>query len=529
MSEPTDDFTAPKENLIPFRPQEASKDPVIDVDAELLRLADLDKVAYLQERKASAKALDWPVSELDKMISDLRSTGAKKDGPGSDVLFATIEPWPHPVDGAVLLDEIFAQISRFVAADTPQKYAVSVWALFAHAFDAFEISPRLLVTSPEKRCGKSTLLRVINKLVPKPLFAANASPSTMFRLADSEQPTLILDEVDGYVKDSEDHRNLVNAGHAIENCHILRNVGEGANMTPSVFRIWCPMVLAGIGRLQDTIEDRSIILRMRRRKASEQVVKARRKELKEIEYLARKAARWASDNIDALTGLEPFVPQELNDRAGDNWEPLLAIAHVVGGPWPDRIRAAAIVLSCDETADDDATVGVMLLSDAWQIFTDMGVDKLRSKELVAALVELEDRPWPEWRRGNPITPTSISRLLKPYGIAPNQMRFDYGAPGKGYEKSRFQEPYERYVLGEKTHTEPLSPKSKRNTETNGGMVPKTGVSEPKQKGEMFRLGKAEISQQSPVCFGVSAENGESGSVSSISEDLTPSDKWHEDL
>ena len=52
-----------------------------------------------------------------------------------------------------------------------QARAVALWALAAHAFDAFVIFPRLLATAPEKGCGKSTLLDVIGNLIPKPLKA----------------------------------------------------------------------------------------------------------------------------------------------------------------------------------------------------------------------------------------------------------------------------------------------------------------------------------------------------------------------
>jgi hypothetical protein len=53
------------------------------------------------------------------------------------------------------------------------------------------------------------------------------------------------------------------------------------------------------------------------------------------------------------------VPYGLNDRACDNWSPLLAIADLAGGEWPQRARAAALDLSGAGRDDEqDVPVGM---------------------------------------------------------------------------------------------------------------------------------------------------------------------------
>ena len=187
------------------------------------------------------------------------------------------------------------------------------------------------------------------------------------------------------MRNSEDFRILINAGHDIDNCEVTRMVGEGTKMAPCLFRVWCPFVIAAIGRLHSTIEDRSIIISMSRRKRDEIVEKARRRNLKSLELLAGRAARWAADNAEHLSRMDPGIPTQLNDRAADNWEPLLRVADQIGGQWSELARTAALALDRETGIDDEDSAGVMVLSDCWQMFEDMGVESIRSFDLVDAL------------------------------------------------------------------------------------------------------------------------------------------------
>ena len=137
-------------------------------------------------------------------------------------------------------------------------------------------------------------------------------------------------------------------------------------------------------------------------------------------------------------------PRELNDRAADNWRPLLAIAGRAGGNWHDRARAAAIALSLD--ADDEDTIGVDLLRDLWVVFDACCASRLLSSTIVAKLVEMEGRPWAEFgRTGKPITTHQLARLLKPFKVSPGSVRPDVPGDGtKGYKRKSFLDLWERY-------------------------------------------------------------------------------------
>jgi hypothetical protein len=81
-------------------------------------------------------------------------------------------------------------------------------------------------------------------------------------------PTLLLDEGDTYLRHNEDLRGVIDAGHQ-RNGAVIRTVGE--DHEPRRFSVFAPVVIAAIGDLPATIEDRSIKIPMRRRRPDEQV------------------------------------------------------------------------------------------------------------------------------------------------------------------------------------------------------------------------------------------------------------------
>ncbi len=91
------------------------------------------------------------------------------------------------------------------------------------------------------------------------------------------------------------------------------------------------------------------------------------------------------------------MPEGIHNRRADNWRPLLSIADLAGGEWPERARQAAVALT--SKADDTASIRVQLIEDIYVVFNDPGADRISSKALVGRLHDMEDRPWPEYRKG----------------------------------------------------------------------------------------------------------------------------------
>jgi hypothetical protein len=360
---------------------------------------------------------------------------------GRPVIFDDPEPWPENIDGASLLDDAVSILRRFVVLPRHAAEAVALWILHAHALEAFSISPLLTINSPTKRAGKTLVLEVVSLLVPRRLFTSNISPSALFRVVDGFTPCLLIDEADTFLRDSDELRGILNASHRKASAYVVRCVGD--EHETAFFVTWCPKAVALIGKLPGTLEDRSILISMKRKAPKEDVemFRADRAAL-ELPDFKRKALRWAADNVDALRKADPKTPSVLNDRAADNWRPLLAIADLAGMAWPDAARAAAEKLS-GSVDEGENSAAIQLLADLKTIFEERG-DRLPSSMICEALADMENRPWPEWRRGKPITQRQLAKLLSSFDIAPLTIRTASGTP-RGYLVGQFTDPFSRYL------------------------------------------------------------------------------------
>jgi putative DNA primase/helicase len=324
------------------------------------------------------------------------------------------QPWPQPISGAELLAALSAAIRRHVVMSDYEADTAALWTVHTFLLDCFGISPRLAITSPEKQCGKTTLLDVLKKLVWRPLETVNASASAIFRVVEMAQPTVLIDEADTFLADNEELRGILNSGHR-KGGSVLRTVGE--DFEPRSFSTYSACAIALIGKLPGTLADRSVPIALRRRRPDEAVTSFRFDRTADLDELASKAARWAADNTDRIRSSDPDMPVQMFNRAADNWRPLLAIADAAGAEWSVRARRAA-QKSVGAAAGDDQSRGVQLLADVRAILTDRDTDRMRSADLVAALVAIEGHPWAEWKAGRSITQNGLARMLKPFGIAP---------------------------------------------------------------------------------------------------------------
>jgi putative DNA primase/helicase len=424
-------------------------------EAELMRLAALSPLEYDRARAAAAEGLGCRTETLDREVARRRPTEAAT-GQGQPLHLPEIEPADHPVNGEALLTQLTAAIERHVVLPAHASVAIALWILWSHVYNAFDIAPRLALLSPEKRCGKTTLLRLLAALTPKPLLASNVTPAALFRTIETASPTLLVDEFDSFGVENEELRGLLNSGHNRDSAFIVRVCGD--DHEPRKFSTWAPIVIAAIGSLPDTILDRSIVVPMRRKLPSEKIAKLTDTAKDCLRVLARSAARWAKDREADLRQARPDVPAELNDRGQDNWYPLLCVAHVIGGEWPERARQAAVALS---GTDDPTSTKTELLADIRAVFEATGADRLSSVDLCDRLAALQDRPWAEWRRGKPLTPAQLARLLKPFGVSSRNLKQPDGSVLKGYEAADFNDTFNRYLP-----FSPESPLSKRYRATS---------------------------------------------------------------
>jgi hypothetical protein len=270
--------------------------------------------------------------------------------------------------------------------------AIALWILGTYCYDSFRIFPKLLLSSPEKRCGKSTLLEIIRSMSHRALMASNITPSAIFRCIDAWKPTLLIDEADTFVHGNEELRGIINSGHTKSTAYVIRVVGD--NFEPQQFSTWAPMVLAMIKLPPDTILDRSVTIPMRRKLPGESIKRLPVDFPGECRHLRSQCLRWANDHAGVLQGIKPALPESSNDRALDNWTPLLAIAETIGG-CIDGVPAPALALESFKqlqgTADDeDDGIGPTILRDIRTVFDEgKKYNWLFSVDIVTRLVDME--------------------------------------------------------------------------------------------------------------------------------------------
>ncbi|MDP9224394.1 MAG: DUF3631 domain-containing protein, partial [Actinomycetota bacterium] len=247
---------------------------------------------------------------------------------------------------------------------------------------------------------------------------------------------------------TEPLRALLNAGNR-RGTSVPRCVGPSMKLED--FKVFCAKALAGIGDLPDTIADRAIPIRLERKRPDASTARWRRREALAIaEPLQQELASWAQDAVTYLEAARPEIPDVLDDRAEEAWEPLLAIADLAGGHWPQRARTAALQLSAP--ADRDESLSVILLRDVRAVFAASSLDRLSSTNLAASLCEIEESPWGDlW--GKALDARGLARRLKPFAILPRTVRFDDQTTAKGYHLEQFADAFSRYLGDFERHTD----------------------------------------------------------------------------
>ena len=408
------------------------------IERRVAELSGLAEIKYGIVRVSAAKELGVPVSILDKAVKEARR--AVGEAADSGIVFPEVEPWVAEVAPAVLLDEICGSIRRFIICELEVAVAVTLWIAFTWLIDRVEVAPPLIISAPEKRCGKSQLLSLVGHLSFRSLSASNISSAAVYRVVEAHSPTLILDEADTFMKENEELRGIVNSGHMRESAFVIRTVGDAHE--PKRFSTWGAKAIAGIGHLPETTVDRAVVVNLRRKLKIEKTDRLRHADRGQFERLRRMLARFARDSGDAIQAARPDLPEALNDRAQDNWEPLLAIADHAERHWPKMARAAALKLSGAE--QEAMSSSAELLSDIRAVFDATGDEKISTADLLRGLIDKEETPWATYRAGKSMTARHLAKRLGEYSIKSTNVRFGDEVQ-KGFRRSHFADAFARYL------------------------------------------------------------------------------------
>jgi hypothetical protein len=455
------DFAKRSNEALAAKAVEKQIAPAPDEGVLIEALAKKTDVEYDKVRAEVAETLGIRVTTLDDKVAARREAmdAPEKGGPAH----WNVAPASAPVDGAELLDRLRAVFRRYIMLPPGADIALPLWVLHAWTHDACEISPIMCLTSPTKRCGKTSVMILLTYLTPRSELAANVSTASIFRFIEAEHPTLLIDEADSFLTDNDEMRGVLNSGHTKAGANVVRMVEVAGEYVAQRFSTWAPKAIALIKGLPDTLTDRSIVLRLMRKPPGAKVERLRKRDSDEFRTLRSQAARWAADHGLKLIDADPPMPDSLHDRAADNWRPLLTIADRVGGRWPELARKAA----CDLTGvEDDGALNVTLLTDVRTAFGSNAV--MKSADLVAALIADPEAPWAEYNRGKPITQRQLARMLGQFGIISQQVHPPGLPQGKGYKREHLEPQWDAYCplnLGQNTLC-PKTPHFQANKRTN---------------------------------------------------------------
>ena len=355
------------------------------------------------------------------------------------------------------LDLVEGMLRRYVGLKEHEYVAVPLWAVHTHVYDQFSITPRLALTSPTSDCGKSTLLLFLKAICASPHKSDDVTPASLFRLIDAGVTTLLCDEIDNAdLANNRVFRAVANGGHHRSGAIVRTIDGQ-----PRSFPTFSPMALAAIGAvsLPLPLRRRSISIHMER--ADDSSVLTRFDEIEDrlpLIVVHQTISTWTSA---AQLAPEPAMPKGLRGRAADDWRVLLSIADAYGKGWGERARGAAMIMARGYR-DEDITV--TLLRHIRDIFTTHSVDRIASAALVAALCDLEDAPWTEWRGvkddqpPRKLTQATLASLLKAFHVYPRTTwpvgRTVDSKSRKGYYKADFKAAWASYCPEGGTPTRP---------------------------------------------------------------------------
>jgi putative DNA primase/helicase len=422
-------------------------------DQKIAALAALHPLEYERRRKEKAAELNCRETMLDKLVEEKRRTGKGVASlQGQAVVLPDVEPWPEPVDGAAVLDEMSETLQRYLVLPQGAADVLALWCAHTHSFESFECSPRLNISSPEKGCGKTTARDVVALFVPRPILTENMSVAILFRLVDAQKPVILADEYDTWLKFNDELRGLLNAGHR-RGASVFRCEGDGNEVRQ--FNAYAPAVLCGIGTLRDTLHDRSIVIRLSRAKPSELSKRFDSRKLEPERELNRKLARFMVDSAGQLEKYDPKLPEAAFNRLADNWRPIFAVAEVVGRGWPQRCEASFTKLTGAANEGETESLRVMLIADMQKLFAGeypelsegkplLPRNRIFSREIIEHLSTMAERPWPEVCHGKPITERWLARNLAVFGIHPGQLKID-GVNNRGYGLIDFRDAFARYL------------------------------------------------------------------------------------
>lgn len=339
----------------------------------------------------------------------------------------TIKPWPRPVDGAELLDEIVGGLNMlFEIPDAKHINTAALWILCNRLLDASQRTAELCIGSPPRPHGYVSLAAIICFLYGRPVtitwplfYTKGLMGNRPVRRAEKGDAYLNADTIPGGISKNNSTKPRLNDFHASQT--------KDFALTDQVIR-----------REKMRLEDRVLAIHLWTQSLKEDDLPW----WKNFPDQPRKLLRWAMDNQEALATVKPTIPAGIHGHTRDDWRPLLAVAEVVGGAWPEAARNAA---EYHAVPFRKSTLVRMLLADLQTVYANVRHDFVSTDQLVSALSNMDERPWRKYAGAGCIRKVTVAAILRPLGIQPRLVKTGRTVE-VGYLESDFREAFKRYVV-----------------------------------------------------------------------------------
>jgi Protein of unknown function (DUF3631) len=359
--------------------------------------------------------------------------------------------------GADVLDRIEAFLARFIVYPNEwTRHAHALWIAHCWLMDCWYYTPRLLLVSPEPNCGKGTAFRLTKLLVPRPETIGDMSVAAFYSTIDEAleeygaRPTILYDQIDTVFgpqagRGNAELRNLIDIGF---DRSMTRRRKMGKRVTR--FSPFAALGMTGAMALFDVpsdIRSRSVVIQMQRKAPPERL--GRRDKWLEAQAapLRDLLQMWIEFIHEHAFEYLPEVPEGVSERDADMWEPLLAVAELAGGHWPETARAAAVT-SVTSVTSTEPSEGILLLGEIQAIFDRRKCAKIFTNDLLAGL---RSTGLFRWTNKGPIPAAlELRKRLIAYGVdPPKDIRIGQDNR-KGYHRAGFEAAWASYL-------EPVTP------------------------------------------------------------------------
>lgn len=372
-------------------------------------------------------------------------TQAPAPPPANPAKILLPRPKPHE-----LLDSVVNFLRQYIATDDHLLNILALWIAHTWCFQSSPTAVYLGISSPEPHCGKSTCLRLLHMLSAEPWLATGPDARTVVgrlltqecslksgKLPELHPPHVLLLDNHHHTLGRSERQGLLamlSCGYSASATYAFGN---------SEYCLFGPKVFAGRGPLPRSLADRCIPITLTRKRPSEVVARLNSDATQTATRVRRQLQEWADEFRSALAQAARRTPSNLPSALDllqqNNSEPLLHIADLVGGTWPERARVS---LNSIYKSIDLSTELLALDSVRCWFFVKENPEYILTRDLIASMRTQENRPWSGWPQN---AGRRLGALLHPFGIYSRNLNFPDGKTLKGYVFSDFKDAWERYL------------------------------------------------------------------------------------